>query len=42
MGWTWNIKLRVSRVIKYEYMIILFVFLTENIVYEFLTPIKIS
>ena len=30
-----------GRVVKYEYMIILFVFLTDNIVYAFLIPIKI-
>ena len=49
MGWTWNIILRVTvyknvmrRVIKYEYIIILFVFLNENVVYAFLMSIKIS
>ena len=31
-----------SNVIKYEYMIILFVFLTENVVYALLISIKIS
>ena len=30
------------RVIKYEYIIILFVFLTENVVDAFLISIKIS
>ena len=30
------------RVVKYEYIIILFVFLNENVVYAFLMSIKIS